>query len=304
MISCTTFLNGLSTKYAPYVFIIRLSHLLCTYSDSYQNRRIVCDLDTQPLVSVNLSHKSWLLPGLVVVLTSRIAFHLSYQWMYTILTWPSTAIWIGYHNNFCHRPDEGKWQRLVIEKWRGKVSLFHFRSNLQRCSVRRHSWFQEKQLLSWCFFGQTKVLALLQLDVSNPPKSLDPKRQCVDLFSLPAIQDSRIKWLSDRDSCHGKVQKKAAGTFMLRADHFLTWTCLHVGQGCTLPILYHRRGTQTYAHFLRVQDMYVLSATSKKVAEKTCCQCIWPYLRSMKLGLQVETHTRVKRLVKVERLWN
>ena len=124
MISCTTFLNGLSTKYAPYVFIIRLSHLLCTYSDSYQNRRIVCDLDTQPLVSVNLSHKSWLLPGLVVVLTSRIAFHLSYQWMYTILTWPSTAIWIGYHNNFCHRPDEGKWQRLVIEKWRAKCLCF------------------------------------------------------------------------------------------------------------------------------------------------------------------------------------
>lgn len=58
MISCTTFLNGLSTKYAPYVFIISLSHLLCTYSDLYQNRRIVCDLDTQPRVSVNLSHKS------------------------------------------------------------------------------------------------------------------------------------------------------------------------------------------------------------------------------------------------------
>lgn len=162
MISCTTFLNGLSTKYAPYVFMISLSHLLCTYSDSYQNRRIGCGLDKQPLVSVKLSHKSWLLPGLVVVVTSRIAFHLSYQCMYTILTWPSTAIWIGSHDNFCHslddwiRPDEGKWQRLVIEKWRGKVSLFHFRSNLQRYSVRRHSWFQEKQLLFDVFLVKQK----------------------------------------------------------------------------------------------------------------------------------------------------
>ncbi len=34
--SCTTFPNGLSTKYAPHVFIISLSHLLCTYSDAYE----------------------------------------------------------------------------------------------------------------------------------------------------------------------------------------------------------------------------------------------------------------------------
>lgn len=58
------------------------------------------------------------------------------------------------------------------------------------------------------FFWSNKNFSFAPVGCLQPTKKSGSKRQCVDLFSLPVIQDSRIKWLSDRDSCHGKVQKR------------------------------------------------------------------------------------------------